>query len=99
MSSTQRDGLARKGRMANVSCLCRPGHYGRALEDAIAGNRNQWPAAWEDKSPLSGNATFNSMIPTERVCLHLVSFDGYFANSDTRSAHPTANPDTLGHGL
>lgn len=47
--------------------MCRPGHYGRALEDAIASHKNQWPKEWEDKSPLSGGASFNSMNPTQRV--------------------------------
>ena len=47
--------------------ICRPGHYGRALEDAIASHKNQWAPAWEDKNPLSGSATFNTMTPTERV--------------------------------
>lgn len=45
----------------------RPGHYGRALEDAIASHKNQWPPSWEEKNPLSGGAGFNSMTPSERV--------------------------------
>lgn len=45
----------------------RAGHYGRALEDAIASHKNQWPSSWNDKSPLSGGGTFSSMNPTERV--------------------------------
>lgn len=45
----------------------RPGHYGRALEDAISSHKNQWAPAWNDKSPLSGGATFTSMDPTQRV--------------------------------
>jgi hypothetical protein len=45
----------------------RPGHYARALEDAVASHKNQWPRSWEDKSPLAGGATFGSLNPTERV--------------------------------
>ena len=47
--------------------VLRLGHYGRALEDAIASHKGQWPPSWEEKNPLSGSATFNSMTPTERV--------------------------------
>lgn len=47
--------------------LFRPGHYGRALEDAINTHKNQWSPTWEEKTPLSGGATFTSMNPTERV--------------------------------
>lgn len=45
----------------------RPGHYGRALEDSISSHRSQWAPEWDDKSPLSGGTTFNTMNPTERV--------------------------------
>lgn len=47
--------------------LARPGHYGRALEDAISSHKSQWAPRWEGKNPLSGNKTFNTMDPTERV--------------------------------
>lgn len=46
---------------------CRIGHYNRALEDAITSHKGQWPATWEDKSPLAAGASFHSMNPTERV--------------------------------
>ncbi|RDA92211.1 hypothetical protein CP533_5715 [Ophiocordyceps camponoti-saundersi (nom. inval.)] len=49
--------------------LGRPGHYGRALEDAVASHKNQWLPVWEDKSPLVGGTTFNSMSPTQRLTL------------------------------
>jgi hypothetical protein len=39
------------------------------LEDALTSHKGQWPSAWEEKSPLSGGATFNSMNPTERLTL------------------------------
>ena len=45
----------------------RPGHYGRALEDAISSHKSQWAKSWGEKNPLSGGTTFNSMDPTERV--------------------------------
>lgn len=58
--------------MVSISLLTcvffRPGHYNRALEDAIASHKSQWPSAWQDKSPLSGGGGFNTMNPTERVC-------------------------------
>jgi hypothetical protein len=45
----------------------RPGHYNRALEEAIQSHKSQWAKDWEDKNPLSGGATFSSMSPSERV--------------------------------
>lgn len=45
----------------------RPGHYNRALEEAIQNHKSQWAKDWEDKNPLSGGATFSSMSPSERV--------------------------------
>lgn len=45
----------------------RPGHYNRALEDAVTTHRNQWPAQWEGKNPVAGDRTFASMTATERV--------------------------------
>ncbi|KAI0902130.1 hypothetical protein F4806DRAFT_27018 [Annulohypoxylon nitens] len=47
----------------------KPGHYNRALEDAIHSHKNQWTRDWEDQSPLSGGKTFTSMGPTERLTL------------------------------
>ncbi|GKU13336.1 unnamed protein product [Fusarium langsethiae] len=52
-----------------LCALLGPGHYGRALEDAISSHKNQWAPAWKDKSPLSGGATFTSMDPTQRLTL------------------------------
>jgi hypothetical protein len=49
----------------------RPGHYNRALEDAIATHKNQWASSWDEKSPLAGGATFASMTPVERVWSHV----------------------------
>jgi hypothetical protein len=57
------------GLLLNRKQDVKPGHYGRALEDAVTSHRNQWAPAWEDKNPLSGGANFNSMTPTERLTL------------------------------
>ncbi|KAJ6446360.1 hypothetical protein O9K51_01133 [Purpureocillium lavendulum] len=71
------------GLLLNRKQDVKPGHYGRALEDSITGNRNQWPAAWEDKNPLSGNASFNSMTPSERLTLLRALILWAMASSDT----------------
>ncbi|KAH6610317.1 hypothetical protein Trco_000337 [Trichoderma cornu-damae] len=55
------------GLLLNRKQDVKAGHYARALEDAIASHKNQWPPSWEEKSPLSGGATFSSMNPTERL--------------------------------
>ncbi|KAI1467094.1 uncharacterized protein F4812DRAFT_49001 [Daldinia caldariorum] len=47
----------------------KPGHYNRALEDAINTHKSQWARDWKDENPLSGNRTFASMDPTERLKL------------------------------
>ncbi|KAI1799517.1 hypothetical protein F4811DRAFT_95805 [Daldinia bambusicola] len=47
----------------------KPGHYNRALEDAISTHKSQWARDWKDENPLSGNRTFASMDPTERLKL------------------------------
>lgn len=47
--------------------LPRKGNYGRALEEAILGQRSQWPRAWEKTNPLNGGRSFNTMSATERV--------------------------------
>ncbi|KAK7414517.1 hypothetical protein QQX98_006628 [Neonectria punicea] len=57
------------GLLLNRKQDVKPGHYGRALEDAISTHKNQWAAAWEDRNPLSGGGTFASMNPTERLTL------------------------------
>ncbi|KAH8175870.1 hypothetical protein LIA77_04288 [Sarocladium implicatum] len=57
------------GLLLNRKQDVKPGHYGRALEDAIASHKTQWAKEWEDKSPLSGGASFNSMNPTQRLLL------------------------------
>ncbi|PHH85113.1 hypothetical protein CDD83_875 [Cordyceps sp. RAO-2017] len=71
------------GLLLNRKQDVKPGHYGRALEDAIASHKNQWPSAWEDKSPLSGGATFNSMAPAERLTLLRTLIIWSMASSET----------------
>ncbi|KAI1866937.1 hypothetical protein JX265_007513 [Neoarthrinium moseri] len=57
------------GLLLNRKQDVKPGHYNRALEDAISTHKSQWPKDWQDKNPLSGGATFTSMNPTERITL------------------------------
>ncbi|KAH8674009.1 hypothetical protein BX600DRAFT_223161 [Xylariales sp. PMI_506] len=57
------------GLLLNRKQDVKPGHYTRALEDAISTHKSQWAQDWEEKSPLSGGATFTSMNPTERLTL------------------------------
>ncbi|KIX10533.1 uncharacterized protein Z518_01616 [Rhinocladiella mackenziei CBS 650.93] len=45
------------------------GHYGRALEDAISANQNQWPSVWKGVNPIHGGKNFNNMTPEERLNL------------------------------
>jgi hypothetical protein len=52
---------------ANMSTYFRPGHYNRALEEAISTHKAQWARDWESKNPLAGGATFTSMTPEQRV--------------------------------
>ncbi|KKA26923.1 hypothetical protein TD95_004892 [Thielaviopsis punctulata] len=47
----------------------KPGHYGRALEEAIGAHKNQWPKVWGDKSPVAGNNTFQALEPTDKLVL------------------------------
>ncbi|KAI1358597.1 hypothetical protein F5Y08DRAFT_111108 [Xylaria arbuscula] len=57
------------GLLLNRKQDVKPGHYNRALEDAISSHKNQWAKDWEDKNPLSGGQTFTTMNPTERLTL------------------------------
>ncbi|EJT72711.1 hypothetical protein GGTG_09570 [Gaeumannomyces tritici R3-111a-1] len=45
----------------------KPGHYNRALEDAIKTHEASWPGSWGGANPLAGGTTFNSMTPTQRL--------------------------------
>ncbi|GAP89214.1 hypothetical protein SAMD00023353_1200670 [Rosellinia necatrix] len=57
------------GLLLNRKQDVKPGHYNRALEDAISSHKSQWARDWEDKSPLSGGKNFTTMTPTERLTL------------------------------
>ena len=46
----------------------RPGHYNRALEEAVQSHKGQWARDWESQNPLAGSANFASMTPVQRVC-------------------------------
>ncbi|KAL2886649.1 hypothetical protein HOO65_060479 [Ceratocystis lukuohia] len=47
----------------------KPGHYNRALEEAISTHKNQWPKSWEGKSPVSGSNTFQTLAPSDKLIL------------------------------
>ncbi|KAG5951270.1 hypothetical protein E4U53_003453 [Claviceps sorghi] len=74
------------GLLLNRKQDVKPGHYARALEDAIASHKNQWPSSWEEKNPLSGGAGFNSMSPSERLALLRTLILWSMASSDTLKA-------------
>ncbi|KAJ1337727.1 WHIM1 motif-containing protein [Microdochium nivale] len=57
------------GLLLNRKQDVKPGHYNRALEDAISTHKSQWARDWEEKNPLSGGQSFTSMNPTERLTL------------------------------
>ncbi|KAI1331303.1 hypothetical protein F5Y16DRAFT_361135 [Xylariaceae sp. FL0255] len=57
------------GLLLNRKQDVKPGHYNRALEDAISSHKNQWAKNWEHKNPLSGGKNFSTMNPTERLTL------------------------------
>ncbi|KAI1769072.1 hypothetical protein GGR53DRAFT_277676 [Hypoxylon sp. FL1150] len=57
------------GLLLNRKQDVKPGHYNRALEDAISSHKNHWPRAWNDENPLAGGKSFASMEPTERLTL------------------------------
>ncbi|CAK7272433.1 hypothetical protein SEPCBS57363_005127 [Sporothrix epigloea] len=46
----------------------KPGHYQRALEEAVQSHKSQWLASWKE-SPLAGGKSFQTMSPTERLSL------------------------------
>ncbi|VUC28303.1 unnamed protein product [Clonostachys rosea] len=71
------------GLLLNRKQDVKPGHYGRALEDAITTHKNQWASAWEGRSPLSGGKTFNTMDPTERLTLLKTLVLWSLSSSDT----------------
>ncbi|KIH87222.1 hypothetical protein SPBR_04734 [Sporothrix brasiliensis 5110] len=46
----------------------KPGHYHRALEEAIQSHKSQWVSAWKE-NPLADGKTFQTMTPAERLTL------------------------------
>ncbi|CAK7221477.1 hypothetical protein SCUCBS95973_004513 [Sporothrix curviconia] len=46
----------------------KPGHYHRALEEAVQSHKSQWLSSWT-ANPLADGKTFQAMIPTERLSL------------------------------
>ena len=57
------------GLLLNRKQDIKPGHYSRALEEAVQTHKSQWAKDWESKNPLLGGATFASMSPTQRLTL------------------------------
>ncbi|KAK3295560.1 uncharacterized protein B0H64DRAFT_474496 [Chaetomium fimeti] len=47
----------------------KPGHYNRALEEAIQTHKGQWAKDWDSQNPVAGQATFASMNPVQRLTL------------------------------
>ncbi|KAK4106102.1 hypothetical protein N658DRAFT_460331 [Parathielavia hyrcaniae] len=47
----------------------KPGHYNRALEEAIQTHKGQWAKDWESQNPLAGQTTFASMTPEQRLTM------------------------------
>jgi hypothetical protein len=60
----------------------KPGHYNRALEEAIQSHKGQWAKDWESRNPLSGSATFGSMTPVQRLTLLRTLVQWTLASSD-----------------
>ncbi|OAA64187.1 hypothetical protein SPI_02834 [Niveomyces insectorum RCEF 264] len=46
----------------------KPGHYHRALEEAVLSHKSQWVVSWKE-NPLGDGKTFTTMSPTERLTL------------------------------
>ncbi|KAL2181289.1 uncharacterized protein P884DRAFT_281553 [Thermothelomyces heterothallicus CBS 202.75] len=61
----------------------KPGHYNRALEEAIQTHKGQWAKDWESKNPLAGQATFASMTPVQRLTLLRTLVQWTLSSSDT----------------
>ncbi|KAK0753299.1 hypothetical protein B0T18DRAFT_336777 [Schizothecium vesticola] len=57
------------GLLLNRKQDVKPGHYNRALEEAIQSHKGQWAKDWESRNPLAGATTFGSMTPVQRLTL------------------------------
>jgi len=64
-TNTFRGGQRHHVQISNASH--RRGHHGRALEEAIASQKAQWPRSWNGANPLSGSRNFHTMSAVERV--------------------------------
>ncbi|KAG4416445.1 hypothetical protein IFR04_010423 [Cadophora malorum] len=71
------------GLLLNRKQDVKSGHYNRALEEAIQTHKSQWAKDWEAKNPLSGGATFASMLPTQRLTLLRTLILWALSSSDT----------------
>ncbi|KAK0621395.1 hypothetical protein B0T17DRAFT_591290 [Bombardia bombarda] len=69
----------------------KPGHYNRALEEALQTHKTQWPKSWEAKSPVSGAATFATMTPVERLSLLRTLIHWTLSSSDVVKTMINAN--------
>ncbi|KAB5558186.1 hypothetical protein GE09DRAFT_1221315 [Coniochaeta sp. 2T2.1] len=79
------------GLLLNRKQDVKPGHYNRALEEAISTHKAQWARTWEGKNPLAGGATFASMTPVERLTLLRTLILWTMSSSDTVKAFITSN--------
>ncbi|KAB5570540.1 hypothetical protein GE09DRAFT_1217969 [Coniochaeta sp. 2T2.1] len=79
------------GLLLNRKQDVKPGHYNRALEEAISTHKAQWARSWEGKNPLAGGATFASMTPVERLTLLRTLILWTMSSSDTVKAFITSN--------
>ncbi|CAK7213174.1 hypothetical protein SEUCBS140593_001757 [Sporothrix eucalyptigena] len=46
----------------------KPGHYHRALDEAVQSHKSQWLTSWKE-NPLADGKTFQTMTPAERLSL------------------------------
>ncbi|KAL1871719.1 hypothetical protein VTK73DRAFT_1859 [Phialemonium thermophilum] len=74
------------GLLLNRKQDVKPGHYNRALEEAIQTHKAQWAKDWESKNPLAGGATFGSMTPVQRLTLLRTLILWTLSSSDTVKA-------------
>ncbi|KAK3901317.1 hypothetical protein C8A05DRAFT_16487 [Staphylotrichum tortipilum] len=47
----------------------KPGHYNRALEEAVQTHKGHWAKDWDSQNPVAGQATFALMTPVQRLTL------------------------------
>ncbi|KAH6664348.1 hypothetical protein F5X68DRAFT_161043 [Plectosphaerella plurivora] len=74
------------GLLLNRKQDVKPGHYMRALEDALSSHRHRWPKEWEEKSPFSGGIGFNDLGNTQRLTLLRVLIHWTLSDSEAIKA-------------